>query len=1374
MKPLTRRIFTWLLRLGLAVLILLAVLMTALRLALPVADHYRVELTQALAARLHYPLRVATLTLSLAGWSPRLVLGNVVITCPQTGADLLRLDALELDLDPIASLLAGRPRLRSLTLVGAQLAVHRALDGRVSLVGLTALRPDDPDALEIFLSQGQLNLTGGDILIIDDALDGALVRLTQVRLRLHNDGPVHQFELLAHPVAASADASAAAPGGTPVETRLRVLADLRGDAGDTRRWDGELYLGLTGADLAALVPWTLLDPDQLRSRSAHLESWNQVRQGTLRASLNRVALRDLTLRLPAAPGDRAVVGAGAAPAVLSLDRLDGLVHVTPAADGWRVQAAELGLALNGIELPDLELDLRLSAAGHLRNLTLGASAFDLQPVTGALLGAWRGAPALPLTLPLDPPLVAALDPRGRVAYLAVRAALPPAGPPTWQAAAQVQGLSLTRHGPIPGITGLDARLRATQDGGTLTLGSSGLDLDLRPLFDPALRLERLSGDLAWARLPASGWRLTGTDLALANADLTGQARFTLDLPGPADPSAPDGPVIDLRASIENGNAARTRRYLPVGVLHPHLTDWLTQALVAGTVTRGDLVLRGPLIHYPFPNREGRYELVLDYRDLVLRYLPEWPPIEGAAGTLRFLDQELSIGLERGRIYGTNLTQGQANIADLWHPRRLPIHAEGNGPFADGLKILTDTPLAAHLGPLARSLEVTGRAQLALDLEVPLVPGGTLTLDGRLSWPGPAGLGLKGTPVQLSGLAGALRFTGDTVSADPLRARLWGRPVTLAIGTRNAGDARAATRIQARARMPVALLAAQFPSTFWRLASGELDWDLGLDLRNADLKSASVPLGFTLSSDLRGLALDLPPPLGKPAERPRPLALTGALVPGRSLSITGGMESLAWDLNLDLTGSPARLDGGRVTLGAARAAPPAAPGLVLDGALPALDLPVWSDWWARVAAGLGAGAGVGSGPGAPGGPGGALGPVSADLQIARLDLGGPTLTEARVQAAPAGAGWDLRVAARELTGQVRLPGGDAPLGLNLERLDLKAVLPVGGDPDAASAGAPVAARRPPWLDLRVADLRWGEAGLGRLSLEVRPEAGGFRVPRIALASPGDTQVTGDAHWTDGAGGGRSQLALELRSADTGPLLRALDYAPLLSPARVDGRLRLAWPGGFAALALARATGRIELDVGPGRLLDLDPGMGRVLGFLNLGELSRRLTLDFTDLYEQGFVFERITGRIAVGGGQARLQTFDLEGPSSDIRVTGFADLRTRTYDQTVTVVPSIGTSVALASGVAGGPAVGAAVYLVDRLTGGALDRLASYQYRMTGPWTKPEMTRLGWEPFAGGVKAGAGTGTGLGDAPPGGRPGSPPPPPPPMAPRGRGADNLFLD
>ena len=1368
-NPLTRRLSAWFLRLGLFGLILLAVLTTVLRLALPIADRYKGELTQALTEQLGYPLRVETMALRLAGWSPRLVLGHVVITNPQTGNELLRLRALELDLDPIASLSSGQVRPRSLILVGADLAVHRTRDGRLSLVGLSALNSAESGGLELFMRQGRLTLTDGQVLIIDDALGGAILRLGQVHLHLLNDGLIHQLQLLASPVPAVLDG----PDAGVDSAQLELLADLEGDTGDTRHWSGAIYLKLAGRDLAALVPGSVLPPDLVRTADVQLESWNQVEQGGLRESLNRVGLRGVTLRLPAGPEQSAETsgqwavgssdaprlttdlqppttdqspaasGSGQAAATVSVDRLEGLVRVATEADGWRLQVAELGLAVAGAEVHDLGLNLRLSADGRPLTLDLGSAALDLGAI-GRLIPAARLLPT-PSRF-LDPELVAALNPRGRLERLAGRAAFSTDGPLTWRITALMRGLGLDRYGKIPGFSGLDGQLRADQAGGDLELSSTGLDLDLRPLFDPPLRVERLQGGLNWVRVPTGGWRLTVPGLALKNPDLSGGLRFTLDLPGPAD-TAGTGPVIDLRAGIWDADAAQTRRYLPVGILSKRLTAWLTQALVSGTVPRGDLVLRGPLRAFPFRGRQGRYELILEGRDLVFRYMPGWPPMTGASGNLRFLDEGLEVQLDSGRLYETALSQGLASIPDLWPKIILKVSGEADGPFADGLKLLTETPLAKHLGSVSRSLQVDGRMHCGINLSIPLEGVGAFEVDGRLSWPTPAGVAIKDTPIKLTDLSGDLGFTANAVSAETLSARLWGRPIAVSISTQNPGDPQTSTtRIRASARTTARELAAHFPSPYWRLATGDLEWDLGVGLHNADLEQSAPSLAFSLRSELRGLALTLPAPLGKTADQARPLELSGTLDSGRGLSIAGRVQPLSWDLRF----APAlRLERGRMTLGTARAAPPSAPGLVMDGTLAELDLPGWFDWWERVAAGAGATQGAKTQDAKQGSrlaPDPGAGPLSADLRIARLDLGGTTLTDARLVAAAEEGGWDLRLDARELQGHLRVPGGKSdaepkpPLALDLDRLDLKALLPAGsagdpGHPPVSSADT----RRLPSVDLRVTDLRWGTTGVGRLSLEWRPGASGIRVPRILFDGLGQTQVTGNADWLDSADGGHARFALEFTSPDTGPLLSALDYAPLLSPAKVEARTRLDWPGGFGAFALGRSSGRIELDVGPGRLLDIDPGVGRVLGFLNLGELKRRLSLDFTDMYKKGFDFERITARIDVGSGQARLQTFTIDGPSSNLRVSGVADLHTRTYDQTVTVEPSIGTSVALASAVAGGPAVGAAVYLVDRIAGGAIDRLASYQYRMTGPWANPELTRLGWEPFAQGLPPRSGTG-----------------------------------
>ncbi len=148
----------------------------------------------------------------------------------------------------------------------------------------------------MFLRQGRLYLTDGEVTYIDDALEGAVIRLTAVRLRLRNDGQVHQLELSARPVG-----DAALTAERPTAAQLRVLADLRGNAADLTRWSGDLYLSLNGGDLATLVPWTLLEPGRLHTDTARLETWNQLRDGALVESRNRIELRGVALRLPDRP-----------------------------------------------------------------------------------------------------------------------------------------------------------------------------------------------------------------------------------------------------------------------------------------------------------------------------------------------------------------------------------------------------------------------------------------------------------------------------------------------------------------------------------------------------------------------------------------------------------------------------------------------------------------------------------------------------------------------------------------------------------------------------------------------------------------------------------------------------------------------------------------------------------------------------------------------------------------------------------------------------------------------------------------------------------------------------------------------------------------
>jgi uncharacterized protein YhdP len=129
---------------------------------------------------------------------------------------------------------------------------------------------------------------------------------------------------------------------------------------------------------------------------------------------------------------------------------------------------------------------------------------------------------------------------------------------------------------------------------------------------------------------------------------------------------------------------------------------------------------------------------------------------------------------------------------------------------------------------------------------------------------------------------------------------------------------------------------------------------------------------------------------------------------------------------------------------------------------------------------------------------------------------------------------------------------------------------------------------------------------------------------------------------------------------------------------------------------------------------------VLGLLSIAELPRRLTLDFRDFFSKGFAFNRIEGGIVFGGGQARSDGLSIDGPAAGIRIRGTADLRARTYDQTIEVEPRAGGLLTVVGAIAGGP-VGAAIgAAANAVLQEPLGEVAERVYRVTGPWADPDV------------------------------------------------------
>jgi uncharacterized protein YhdP len=457
-----------------------------------------------------------------------------------------------------------------------------------------------------------------------------------------------------------------------------------------------------------------------------------------------------------------------------------------------------------------------------------------------------------------------------------------------------------------------------------------------------------------------------------------------------------------------------------------------------------------------------------------------------------------------------------------------------------------------------------------------------------------------------------------------------------------------------------------------------------------------------------------------------------------LSLAYGPVEALVELAAGASGGAPTLTRAAVGIGANPAPLPDEEGVIVRGRLEELRLGPWLAWGRDVAGRL-------ARRGSSAAPGSILGVdvLPSRLQVDALHLGRLELTDMDLRVVPPrgvessgpgrrDGGWSVAFDAAETSGSVALPppDSDGSIELRLEQLDLGAVTPQDVPPPGQSA--PAAGLRseigadPRTIDpfvLSVESLRRGGDVLGRLTVVAEPADDGVTFSDLRLDGP-LLRAEGKGRWTiDATDYVETVLDLNAHSEDLGRLLQTLDYYSDVQDAPADAQLELRWSGGPERFSLTRARGTLQLSLGPGRLLAVDPGVGRVLGLVNLSALTRRLSLDFTDLTDPGFGFDAMTGRIGLANGQARIDDLELKSSAADIRLRGTADLVRKTVDQTVWVTPKMGSGVAIAGAIAGGPLVGAAVLLADKVSGGGVDRVGRQEYRVSGPWEEPTIERV---------------------------------------------------
>ena len=1249
----------WGLGLCALVLVLMAVYVSLGRELAPLVAEYRSEVETKASEALGMPLQIGELKGSWSGFAPILSAHDVTVG---EGANALHLDQVRAIPDLWASLLARDVRLARLELDGLKISLKQGDDGNWALEGLP-VKDDQPLDPEQLLNRMQMiqQLSVLDSQVTLQPWGESPLTLTYVGLSLKTGAARQRL-----------DVRLTLPDGQPVAMSLRS----RIRASEWKDGEVEVYASLPQSDWSKWLPETLTQQWNFSEIKAGGELWVTWGKGALQSA----AVRVNAPRLKGAYAERK-------PIQINNLALNG--YFQRSAEGMLVTVDSLAMNLGENRWESRLQFKQTTAADSTQNLWhLQADRLDLTPLT-PLLNALAPLPEGVATV------VERLNVTGGLRNVLIDVKPNATDDSRFSFAANLDHVGFDAYHGAPAARNVSGSISGDLGHGELRMDSKDFMLHLDPIFAKPWQYIQANATLTW-KLDKESFTLVAPYLKVLGEEgkIAGDFLIRLFFDGARED------YMDLRVGMVEGDGRYTAKYLPT-VLSPALDEWLRTAILKGAVDQGFFQYQGSLNHGAQETARS-ISLFFKVHDAELAFQPGWPHVGKVTGDVFVEDSGVRVLASQGQLLDTQVRDIYVNIPHA--PAGQNSHLFLDGAFAgglgDGLKILKEAPIGT--AETFAGWEGEGDLQGKLKLDIPLARGEQpkilvdfKTAKARLKLPDP--------PLELTQLKGDFRFDSSKgLSGQNISARAFDKPVTAQIFAEGR-EGKLNTRVTASGQVEVKKLSEWLSVTQPLPVSGVIPYQLQLTLNGADSQ-------LMVNSSLRGVTVDLPAPFGLSADAGRDTSFRMTLQ---------GEERRYWvnygELANFTFAAPANnfANGrGELFLGNGNAMLPGAKGLRIRGTLSELDVGPWQDLVSKY---------VGQDPG-----GNAKQLLSgADIKVGKLSAFGTTLDQAAVQLTRKPSAWALQLDSQQVKGNASFPDAKAaPMVINLQTVRLPAPDPtVLADENSPDPLASVDPKKIPALDIIINQLYQGNDLVGAWSLKVRPTAKGIALNSLDMGLKG-ILLQGSGGWEGAPGASSSWYKGRISGKNLADVLKGWGFAPSVTSQEfhldVDGR----WPGSPAWLATKRFSGTLDASLNEGQFVEVEGSAQalRVFGLLNFNSIGRRLRLDFSDLFGKGLSYDRVKGLlVATNGVYVTREPIRLTGPSSTIELNGTLNMVADQIDAKLMVTLPVTNNLPIAALIVGAPAIGGALFLIDKLIGDRVSRFASVKYTVKGPWKEPKIT-----------------------------------------------------
>ncbi|WP_111978305.1 YhdP family protein [Algibacillus agarilyticus] len=1249
------------------VMVLCAVLLSALRLALPYLNDFRHDISHVISDEFNIPIKFGAIDAGWQGMGPSLTLKMVSFEDDDHNTPLqLQIEALKIEVDFWRSIVSHELVANNFVLEG--------INAEIDLKKLKVKSPDqqsDKNLLEtlkpLFLKHfKRFDVQESRLILANGKAEKRIINIDQ--LSWYNRGEHHQgvgeFSISALD-----------------NQSIKFILDLHDQKAGL---SGQMYVNSQGLNLANFYDFDLRDDIVELSSQVPFEAWLDISAGIPTQMLARLQPSHVSWKSESQVN----------PQVLHLSDAILTANFSDTIDTWQLK--ELTIQHNA----NPKTTVNLNVKHNLKSSLVKIDSFNIKPLL-----------AFTKLFKVDPlvhNLAEQLNPNTEIHQLSLHK-----NKQGWRGFLQLDNVGWQAVSPLPELNHWQADIAFNQSLIAAHIYTQQGELGLPELFDKPFEIEQANLNLNVSLQDAWSVSIYDTQVKTAGNTFNASAFVSSDEQGEVQ--------MQLFTEVDKVEALNLEKFLPRKAMGQFVYDYVLSAFKQGYADFAQVVWQGRFNDFPFDNKQGLFHAHISVEEAAFQFQADWPTATELALNLDFINQNLLFNSQKANLLDLSLQQLSAKIDNVYNKdATLYLNANVKGSGLAATDVIQQSMLAKTVGKALTELSVKGDILANLNLTVPLnnadethAKGSILLANNQVN--------INPTGFELNQVSGELHFDMDKLSAENVTFEFANAPMQASVNASQEKDAyKVAIDLQGLWEAPVLFDSWSLPY----LAStmeGEINWQGLLQL---NFPAQGFTYDFSADVDLAALALDLPRPYHKQVGEVQRLTLTANGDIESSL-IHGHMSDL---ISFDgvLPHETASFSRAYLVLGEQQLGVPGQ-GFNIAVHLPDIVL----DDYITFVNGLVSDLGKSTSDSVPilGKPQRIRGDL-AQVKIANMEWhdtffdvqATDSLWLTRVNAREFRG--DIKIDEDWFGRGVEINAEYFNYKLpkqNKQDLELTAEAISWLEKTEKNQAERIFANLPP-LQITCLRCELNDKPLGEIRARLTRASDRILINSLDLKQSGN-QISATGYWQLVNQQHKTQLKGDVKSNDVGSWLRQFEYASPVRDSNLQLNFDLAWQNAPHLYSHGLLNGNVKWSLGEGYFTEVSDQGARLFSLLSMDSLVRKLRLDFRDVFSKGLFFNDMKGTVSVKNGISKTDDAHMNGVAGNMDIVGSSDLAKQTLNYRISFSPKLTSSLPILVAWMVNPVTGVAALALDKVLESA-QVVSKIEFDVNGTFDKPIVQEVG--------------------------------------------------